>query len=411
MKILIYANIPGGGGAGGVKTYLAALIKALGELKDGDEEYVILGPPEGQNDWLRAVLGDNQRLVVHSPGRQRPWDRAVGFAGRLFRTMAKPVLCFPYFRDLLVKFARHSAATAGIPVSNGYYESFGAAVIHFPFQHYVVTSLPAVFNPHDLQHLHLPQYFTDSSFVTRELVYYYSCKSASRVAVASGWVANDVVDKYGIDSSKLEVIRWGGATNNIPDPTKEDMMRVRNSYAQGENYIFYPAVAWPHKNHERLIEAMVLLRRSGIRIRLLLTGGPSDMVSALNQLCIKYSAIDFVSIAGHAVESDMRALYKAAEAVVVPTLFEAASGPIAEAWLEGVPVACADIPQLRLQAEGAALFFDPYSSIAMAQAISEVLVDPILRENLVTKGSQAIDELSWHATAVNYRKLYRSMYR
>jgi glycosyltransferase involved in cell wall biosynthesis len=68
--------------------------------------------------------------------------------------------------------------------------------------------------------------------------------------------------------------------------------------------------------------------------------------------------------------------------VAIPTLFEAVSAPISEAWLEGTPIACSDIPQLREQAEGAALFFDPLSPESIAAALERLLNEDELRETL-----------------------------
>ena len=47
-----------------------------------------------------------------------------------------------------------------VPVSDGFFESLGCEVVHFPTQGYVLCALPTIYNPHDLQHLHYPQFFT-----------------------------------------------------------------------------------------------------------------------------------------------------------------------------------------------------------------------------------------------------------
>src|SRR5262245_10330996 len=62
MRIAIHADLRSDAGSGGIRTFLGALIKALGELQDGPEEYVILGPDRG-HEWLLDLLGPNQSLV------------------------------------------------------------------------------------------------------------------------------------------------------------------------------------------------------------------------------------------------------------------------------------------------------------------------------------------------------------
>jgi glycosyltransferase involved in cell wall biosynthesis len=91
----------------------------------------------------------------------------------------------------------------------------------------------------------------------------------------------------------------------------------------------------------------------------------------------------------------------------VPTLFEAASGPVAEAWNEGVPVACSDIPQLREQAGGAAIFFNPFDPDSIASAIVKLCTDDETRNTLTCRGREVSSLLSWERTALAYRQLYR----
>ena len=50
-----------------------------------------------------------------------------------------------------------------LPQSHGFYESLGGDIIHFPFQEFTVCRIPSIYNPHDLQHLHYPQFFSEGN--------------------------------------------------------------------------------------------------------------------------------------------------------------------------------------------------------------------------------------------------------
>ncbi len=70
--------------------------------------------------------------------------------------------------------------------------------------------------------------------------------------------------------------------------------------------------------------------------------------------------------------SQIAQLYKAADGIVAPTLWEAASGTVAEACLAGKPVACSDVPPLRDFADCFdlnMLFFDPTIEEDIAQKL------------------------------------------
>lgn len=405
LKVLIHACLTAGDGSGGVQTYLGALIHALGKLTDGGDHYLILGPAEGA-EWLQALVGPNQTILKHRLARQAPLPRALGWGGRWLRRGLRPWLHSQRHRERLTRLLRRSATTAGVPVSNGYYEAFGASVVHFPFQQFIRTRLPSVYNPHDLQHRHLPEYFSAEGWVERELKYYYGCRHATRIAVATSWVAQDITAQYGVPKERIAVVPWGAATSTSHAPLPEEIEGVRQRYADGKPFLFYPAIAWPHKNHGRLIAALAELRRRGEDVRLVLSAGAPHMLGVIHDASAREGVADLITVAGYIPAHDLRALYAAAEAVVVPTLFEAASGPVCEAWLEGTPVACSDIPPLRAQAEGAARFFDPASPSAIADAIQDVLHDDPLRTRLIAAGSSLIRAKTWADTARGYRALY-----
>jgi glycosyltransferase involved in cell wall biosynthesis len=143
-------------------------------------------------------------------------------------------------------------------------------------------------------------------------------------------------------------------------------------------------MTWEHKNHLRLLESIVRLRdQEGILVRLVCTGKLiQDHWPTIKEHLDKYKLENQVQFLGMVPPEDLRAIYRLAEFVIIPTLFEAASGPLFEAWREGVPVACSTVTSLPEQAGEAALFFDPFS-----------------RERL--------QDFSWERTAKAYRAVYR----
>src|SRR4030042_4937873 len=185
LWVAINAQILPGGGYGGVESVLIGLVHALGQLKDGQEEYVIIGPWQNP-EWLKSYTGPNQRIiqgVTPPPPPSRP------NSGLLQSTTRK-------MRNLLVLLLRKvdlwpevpNKKWPEVPISDGFFESLGCDVIHFPYQEFVVCALPSVYNPHDLQHLHYPQFFTPLDIAHRETIYPAGCHFAHTIAVASQWV-------------------------------------------------------------------------------------------------------------------------------------------------------------------------------------------------------------------------------
>ena len=164
---------------------------------------------------------------------------------------------------------------------------------------------------------------------------------------------------------------------------------------------------WAHKNHLVLVEAIAILKRRGRGLGLVLTGGITSQAEAIQRRAREMGVLESIRILGVVPANDLRAIYKSSTAVVIPTLFEAVSGPIAEAWQENIPVVCSDIPQLRRQADGAALFFDPHSPESIADAIERLLSSQTLAQQIIEEGRRKLADLDWTTTARQYREVYR----
>jgi len=410
LRIAINAQLEPDKGPGGVQQALIGLIAALGELEDGPEEYVIIMSLE-EPDWLKPYLGPNQRIVCRAPlhpaglvkakrGRFEPLKRLVrplrSIVGNawygLFPPPPPPPRLWPE-----------------VPVSDGFYESLACHVIHFPYQHFVLCALPAVYNPHDLQHLHHPEFFTPSIIAWRETIYPAGCRFAHTIVVASQWVKDDLTRHYRVHAGKVQVIPTAPPSQAYPTPSTDTLATVKAQYRLQPPFAFYPATTWEHKNHVRLLEALALLRdRAAMVVRLVCTGSRyAAHWPRIEEHLRRLNLDEQVRFLGMVPPEDLRAIYALAQFVVIPTLFEAASQPLLEAWHEGVPVACSKVTSLPEQAGDAALLFDPLSVEAIADAVRRMATDQELRSKLISKGPERLADFSWERTAKAYRAVYR----
>ena len=397
LKVAINAQLLPGAGVGGVQSVLMGLVHALGQLRDGQEEYVIIG--HGQNpEWLKPYIGSNQQIVCNHKQLQSSVGRVLG-----------PTLPIAVkTRNLLQQMLGISKARPEVPMSDGFYENLGCDVIHFPYWDFVICSLPSIYNPHDLQHFHYPQFFTPSAIASRETLYPAGCHFAHTVVVASNWVKQDIVDHYHMNSKKIQVIPWAPPTQAYPDPKPDTPAGVREKYQLDTPFALYPSMTWEHKNHIRLLEALALLRdRDGLKVNLVCTGIKYDFWPRIEQRLIALGLQDQVKFLGLVPPQDLRPLYRLAQFVVIPTLFEAASGPLFEAWQESTPVACSTVTSLPEQAGDAALLFDPLSVDVIADAVAKMATKPNFREDLRRRGAKRLQDFSWERTAKAYRAVYR----
>jgi glycosyltransferase involved in cell wall biosynthesis len=411
LRVAINAQLKPDGGTGGTVTVLRALA-ALARLEDGPEEYVFVGPHDS-TEWLRSILPPRQTVVRGpapvqiNPDRLEPFKRALG----PLRPAARGIRRFINTTVQTAESGLASLNNVTPPAPKNFYEGLGCDVIHFPFQSYEPCGLPTVYNPHDLQHLHHPEFFTPSEISRRESLHPAACRAAHTVVVASEFVKRDVVERCGIDASKVQVIPWA------PPPMHEsshasgadDIGMIRRKYGLSERpFALYPAMTWEHKNHVRLLEALARLRdREGLELRFVFTGHKTDFWPSVERRMNELGLGGQVNFLGLIPREELSAFYRAAQFVFVPTLFEAVSAPLFEAWQHGAPVACSSVTSLPEQASGAALLFDPFDVEKIADALARMATDENLRDGLRRRGTSRLEDFSLERTAKAYRAVYR----
>jgi glycosyltransferase involved in cell wall biosynthesis len=414
LRVAINAQLTPDGTSGGVETVLRALT-TLARLEDGGaEQYVFIGPHD-EPEWLQSLLPPGQQIVcgpvpaASSVNRLEPFKRALG----PLRPAARGI-------KRLINATAPATAAIGTRAPSKYfapdarenfYEGLSCDVIHFPFQSFEPCALPSIYNPHDLQHLHHPEFFTSSEIARRESLHPAACRAAHTVVVASQFVKRDVVERYGIASDKVQVIPW--APPPLPEPARathrDDFLMLKRKYELTDQpFVLYPAVTWEHKNHVRLLEALARLRdREALELRVVCTGHKTDFWPRVECRMNELGLAEQVKFLGFVSREELSTLYRGARFVFIPTLFEAASAPVFEAWQHNVPVACSSVTSLPEQAAGAALLFDPFNVEEIAHALARMATDELLRDELRRRGARRLEDFSLERTAKAYRAVYR----
>jgi glycosyltransferase involved in cell wall biosynthesis len=94
----------------------------------------------------------------------------------------------------------------------------------------------------------------------------------------------------------------------------------------------------------------------GLTVSLVCTGSRYNSFWPQIERCIADLKLGAqVKFLGFVPDEHLRAIYRLSEFLIEPSLFEASSLPIFEAWSEGVPVACSNVSALPEQVLDAAL--------------------------------------------------------
>jgi glycosyltransferase involved in cell wall biosynthesis len=388
MRVCIDARILQDGYSGGTQQVIIGLASAYSKFT-GDDEFLFLAY-KGRAHWLSPYLQGACRLLeVPAPpiGIRRVARKLVGVGKSWLKQLA--------------------GNAPDLPRSDGIIERARIDVMHFVLQsHPFLTEVPTIYHPWDLQHIHLPDFFTPGQIAWRNRIYRGFCERSSLVSVASEWVKHDIVEHYQIQPEKIRVVPMGAVVESYQTIDPDIVRRKYNLPAQ---FLFYPAQTWPHKNHVRLLQALALLRdQRGLEIPLVCSGFHNQHDRTIADV-IHNLGLQQVIVAGYVPAADLKAFYGLATALIFPSLFEGWGLPVTEAFVSGLPVLCSDVTSLPEQVGDAAVLFSPLDVRAIADAVLRVWTDEPLRREMVRKGYERAKRLTWDVTARQFYMLYQEI--
>jgi glycosyltransferase involved in cell wall biosynthesis len=370
---------------GGVWQVVVGLAHGFSQLLDGDERYCFL-VHESYDGGLDGYLGDNCEIV-----RMGPSERGFG----VWRTLSR----------------RAQAWWPRVPKSDGMLEQQSVDGVHFLLPIGFRTNVPCVYQIHDLQHLHFPEYFRTSTRRLRRIVFPEMCRQASRVFTMTNWGKQDAVEKLDLPPDKVTVVPWGSVLSAYGEPSRATVHRLQTDLGVGGPFAYFPAKAYPHKNHVRLLQAVARLRDEfHVRIPLILSGAEGAATPSIICEIERLGLADQVRHVGYVAPAVVSALFRCCRCLVFPSLFEGWGLPVTEALSLRKPIVCARATCLPEVAQDAAAYFDPDDVESIARGLLRVWTDNEYRAGLQDRAASVAAELTWQNTARQFRTHYRQLF-
>lgn len=213
---------------------------------------------------------------------------------------------------------------------------------------------------------------------------------AVTVLVDSEASADSIAFRYGVDREKLLPMPFTASPFLISDSVKS-VEEVQTIYQLDPGYFFYPAQIWTHKNHMRILEALVLLKSKDSKHNVVFAGGDQGNQSYLEDFIKENGLESQVLFLGFVPEEHMRGLYEGSRAVVMPTYFGPTNLPPLEAWTLGKPLIYTSY--FYEQAGDAAVYVNPDDATELAAAISSCM-DEEYCNHLIQLGHKRLSELN-----------------
>jgi phosphatidylinositol alpha-mannosyltransferase len=161
------------------------------------------------------------------------------------------------------------------------------------------------------------------------------------------------------------------------------------------------------KGLPHLLKAFRLIRKSGLKARLLIVGsGPQEREARRYVLTRGLQNVEFL---GRVSDAEKAQLFKTADVFVSPATGRESFGIVLlEAMAAGAPIVCSDIHGYKgvVQRDRQGILVPPRDAKALAAAISELLLDPALRARLGASGQARAEQFSWERVTAKVEEYY-----
>jgi glycosyltransferase involved in cell wall biosynthesis len=358
-------------GRSGVAQYVLALVRAL-------------KAQGGRNHFTLFVLEEDQPLFA--------------FARDRMEIVPVPEC----YRSPIADITWHQTILPGLA------QRHGLDVLHVPSYRRMVRSAPCatVATIHDLAAFHVAGKYDWARMFYGRVVARRLAHRQNGVIAVSHSTARDLERYYHLNPARVQVVENGLDHKRFrPGPAAKAWVAER-----GVTHPFFLYVArleHPGKNHVRLIDAFNRFKAdTGSDWQLALGGADWHGAEVVHKAIEDSPYSSDIRRLGFVSDGDLPTWYRAAAAMVFPSLFEGFGLPPLEAMACGCPVASSTRGALADTVGNAAAVIDPESVESIKHELSRLATDPHRRATLRAAGLAQAARFSWDRTAAGTLQAY-----
>ena len=235
---------------------------------------------------------------------------------------------------------------------------------------------------------------------------YQGIKQADCVVAVSDWTKNILIDKYGIDPTKIEVVHNGINQDEVPEPVPElDFLQTMKDH--GQKMVLFLGRATVQKGMDYLVPAFAEAVKRYPDLFLVIVGDGEPRPAAIEQAA-RLGVGEKVFFPGFLRGDKRDRVYHMADLFVMPSVSE----PFGLVALEAVSY---NTPTIVSKQSGAgevlpgSLKVDFWDVKKMGRYIAKAASDDTLRKQMLAHDKANISQLSWRSAAKKCKDLYHKV--
>ncbi len=263
----------------------------------------------------------------------------------------------------------------------------------------LLTRSRTVVTVHDaVQQVH-PELFPLSVRLFYNRLYGWSARNATLVITDSEAGRDDIVRGWGVPSEKIRVIYLAAADFLHRITNASELAKAGELTGSNAPFFFFVGKISGRRNLPCLLQGFAQFKRATQKPHCLVLAGLNPRHLNIDRISEQLGIADSVRYCEYLSDEQVNLLYNAAEALVMPSVYETVSLPVMEAQAVGTPVICIDTAGMREVTGGAALFVKNLTPDLLALAMTEMTQNADLRSRLSQDGLRNASRFSWQRCA------------
>ena len=267
------------------------------------------------------------------------------------------------------------------------------------------TSIKTIVTIHDLIFMRFPQFF---NILDRKIYYKKSksaCQRANKIIAVSNQTKKDIVKFLNIPEEKITVVHQGCNQVFQQDIAFKKQQSIIKKYRLPKDYLLYVGTIEERKNLLTLLRALKDLTKE----KLIIIGDGKAYKMKCLKFINKHKLSDRVFFLSGLSPEEIAVVYRSAEIMIYPSIFEGFGIPIIEALFSKTPVITTKGGCFAEAGGENSQYINPLSVVEIKAAIMRIKESPEIRNNMINKGLRYVQKFTDDKVADSLMKVYTNL--
>ncbi len=268
------------------------------------------------------------------------------------------------------------------------------------------TSVKSVVTMHDLIFVRHPEWYKKIDVKLYTKKYKHACKVTNCIVAIGEQTKQDLIDFWGIDAAKIEIVRQGCHPRFWQKATTDQIESLKVKYMLPDRFMLQVGTIEARKNHLTSLEALSMLKTA---IPLVIVGRGKGYKNVLTEFIQEHQLDDRVLFLHDVSNEEIPVLYQMADLSIYPSYFEGFGIPVLESIVSETPVITTNKQCFRDAGGDAAIYIDPEQPKDLVEAIEQILSNTDYYKAVVEKGKIHAQDFTEEVVAMNMMNVYKKV--